>query len=88
MRKGKMEDIPWVKEIAHYKKISRTEAKRRSIEIVPIRWSVTDKGTQTGQIQTCWKRAVSEDEGNPARARTLQCDGSVGELQSIFWTSC
>ena len=30
----------------------------------------------------------SEDEGNLARARTVQCDPSVGELQSVVGTSC
>ena len=44
MRKGKMEEIRWVTEIGLYKKISRADAKRRGITIVPIRWVVTDKG--------------------------------------------
>ena len=43
VRKGKMEEIRWVKEIGLYKKIRRAEAKRRGIAIVPIRWVVTDK---------------------------------------------
>ena len=33
-----------------------------------------------GEMQTCLKRAASEDERNLARARTLQCDASVGEM--------
>ena len=41
-----------------------------------------------GEMQTCWKRAASEDEGNIARARTLQCDASVGKLPSVVGTSC
>ena len=41
--KGKMEEIRCVKEIGFYK-ISRTEAKRRGIAIVLVRWFVTDKG--------------------------------------------
>ena len=44
VRKGKMEEIRWVKEIGLYKKISRAEAKRMGIAIVPIRWVVKDKG--------------------------------------------
>ena len=41
---GKVEEIRWVKEIGLYKKISRAEAKRRGMAIVPIRWVVTHKG--------------------------------------------
>ena len=44
MHARKMEEIRWVKEIGLYKKISRAEAKRRGITVVPIRWIVTDKG--------------------------------------------
>ena len=35
---GKMEEIRWVKEIGLYKKISRAEAKRRGIAVVPFKW--------------------------------------------------
>ena len=49
VRKGKMGEIRWVKEIGLYKKISRADAKRRGIAIVPIRWVVTDKGDPIGQ---------------------------------------
>ena len=41
---GKMEEIRWVNEIKLHKKISRAEAKRRGIAVVPIKWVVTDKG--------------------------------------------
>ena len=44
VRAGKMEKIRWVKEIKLYKKISRSEAKRRGIAVVPIKFLVTDKG--------------------------------------------
>ena len=44
VRKGKMEEIRWVRDIGLYKKISRAEAKGRGIAIVPIMWVVTDKG--------------------------------------------
>ena len=44
MHARKMEEIRWVKEIGLCKKISRAEAKRRGITVVPIRWIVTDKG--------------------------------------------
>ena len=43
-RAEKMEDIRWVKKFGLYKKISRAEAQRRGIAIVPVRWVVTDKG--------------------------------------------
>ena len=39
-----MEEIRWVNEIGVHKKISRAEAKRRGITVVPIRWVATDKG--------------------------------------------
>ena len=42
--KGKMEEVGWVKKIKLYKMISRAEAKRKGIAIVPIKWVVTDKG--------------------------------------------
>ena len=83
VRKGKMKEIS-VKEIGLYKKTSRAEAMRGGMAIVLIKRPKQAKG----EMQTCWKRAASEDEGNLARARTLQFDASVGELQSVVGTFC
>ena len=61
---GKMEEIHWVKEIGPYKKISRAEAKRRGIAVVPIKWVETDKGEPNRPKVRC--RLV----GTELRART------------------
>ena len=67
---GKMEEIRWVKEIGLYKKISRSEAKRRGITVVPIRWvdrQRRPKQTES-EMQTCGQRVALEDERNLACA--------------------
>ena len=61
----------WVKEIGLYKKISRAEAKRRGITVVPIKWVVTDKGDPNRPKVRCrfvGKELRSRDERNFACA--------------------
>ena len=89
VRAGKMEGIRWVNKVGLHKKIRRAEAKRRGKAIVPIRWVVTDKGGPNRPKVRCRLvgRAASEDQGNLAGARTLQCDASVEELESVVGTS-
>ena len=53
-----------MKEIGLYKKISRAEAKRRGIAVVPIKWVGTDKGDANRPKVRC--RLV----GRELRART------------------
>ena len=57
-------EIRWAKEIGLYKKISRAEAKRRGIAVVPTKWVVTDKGDANRPKVRC--RLV----GRELRART------------------
>ena len=70
VHQGKMEEIRWVKEIGLYKKVSRAEAKRRGIAVVPIKWAVTDKGRKQtkSEMQTCGERVAREDKLNLACA--------------------
>ena len=51
MRAGRMEEMLWVNEIGFCKKISRTEAKRRGMAIVPIKWVVTDRGDNKPKVR-------------------------------------
>ena len=69
---GKMEEIRWVKEIGLYRKISRAEAKRRGIAVVPIKWVVTDKGDSCarGQMEPCFRMNSSVQ---CPHGKSLQC---------------
>ena len=75
-----MEEIRWVKEIGLYKKISRAEAKRRGIAVVPIKWVVTDKGGPDRPKVRC--RLV----GKELRAKTKE-PLLARELYSAMWES-
>ena len=71
---GKMKEIRWVREIGLYKNISRAEAVRRGITVVPIRWVVTDKGDPNRPKVRC--RLVGKELNSSvrcSRGKSLKC---------------
>ena len=81
-QEGKLDEIAWAKKVHVYEHISRAEAKKRGIPMMPIRWVLVDKGDPGRPINRCrpvGKELKAKNKETLLAQEVFQCDDALGD---------